>query len=406
MTEPVTTRPQSKRFLLLYGLAWGGGAVAFVPFLTILLPMRVALLAPKGTEVAWLAYIGFAGAIAASISNIGFGYLSDVTRNRRTWIWGGMVLSSGLLLAISTVDSLAGLVVLVVLWQVALNMMLAPLAAWAGDCVPDSQKGLLGGLLAFGPGLGALSGALVTFPGIASPAMRLGLIAIIVTCCVVPVLLAGTRPVFSERHQNSTDPDEQRVTDGGDIGPHAFARMWAARLFVQIAEAALFAYLYYWLRSIDPSIDESQTARVFSVVLVLSAPLALVVGQLTDKIQRPFWPLAICAAISAMALIGMALTATLSLAIATYTLFGLTTSVFLALHSAQALRVLPRSDRRGRDLGLFNLTNTVPSMLMPWLTLALFPSFGFPGLFLAFAVLAAIASTILWPRAGRADTIA
>jgi len=219
-------------------------------------------------------------------------------------------------------------------------------------------------------------------------------------------LVFGTRPALGEQRPCPPGADQPPVTHRGDIGPHAFTRMWVARLSVQIAEAALFAYLYFWLRSIDPSMDDSQTARVFSVVLVLSAPLALIVGQFTDRIQRPFLPLAICAAISAIALIGMAFALTLPLAIAMYALFGLATSVFLALHSAQALRVLPRSDRRGRDLGLFNLTNTVPSLIMPWLTLALVPSFGFPALFLLFAVLAAFASMILWPRAAKSDAFA
>ena len=67
---------------------------------------------------------------------------------------------------------------------------------------------------------------------------------------------------------------------------------------------------------------------------------------------------------------------------------GLATSVFLALHSAHTLTVLPRADRRARDLGLFNLTNTLPSLIMPWLTLALVPQFGFSGLFVLLSLLA------------------
>ncbi len=406
MAEPAATRSHSTRFLLLYALAWGGGAVAYVPFLTILLPLRVSLSAPKGMEVAWLAYIAFAGAIAASISAIGFGYLSDITRNRRVWIWCGMVLSCAMLFAIRRADDLMGFVVLVVVWQLALNMMLAPLAAWAGDRVPDSQKGLLGGLLAFGPALGAASGAVVTIPGMALPDMRLALVALMVACCVMPALVMGAPPAVAEPGEDSTGNRQPRPSQIWTFGRHAFLRMWVARLSVQIAEAALFAYLYFWLRSIDPSMGDSETARVFSVVLILSAPLALVVGQLTDRLKRPLLPLAICAATSAMALVGMAWAPTLPVAIGMYALFGLATSVFLALHSAQALRVLPRSDRRGRDLGLLNLTNTVPSLIMPWLTLALVPRFGFPALFLVFAILAAFASAILWPRIVTADSIA
>ena len=46
-------------------------------------------------------------------------------------------------------------------------------------------------------------------------------------------------------------------------------------------------------------------------------------------------------------------------------------------------------------LGLFNLTNTMPSLVMPWFTLALVPSFGFSGLFLLFAGLALVAALLL-----------
>ncbi|MEL6753662.1 MAG: MFS transporter, partial [Pseudomonadota bacterium] len=58
--------------------------------------------------------------------------------------------------------------------------------------------------------------------------------------------------------------------------------------------------------------------------------------------------------------------------------------------------VLPRPERRGRDLGIFNLTNTIPALIMPWLTLALVPVFGFGGLFFLLAALAIAAFLILF----------
>src|SRR3546814_10893518 len=88
------------------------------------------------------------------------------------------------------------LVGIIIAWQLTLNMMLGPLAAWAGDCVPDDQKGLLGGLLAFSPALGAWSGALVTWPGLVSGESRLIVIALLVASAVLPVLLLGR----SEEH--------------------------------------------------------------------------------------------------------------------------------------------------------------------------------------------------------------
>ena len=77
-----------------------------------------------------------------------------------------------------------------------------------------------------------------------------------------------------------------------------------------------------------------------------------------------------------------------------YGLFGLSSAMFLALHSAQTLRILPQPDRRARDLGLFNLANTAPSLVMPWLTMALVPWAGFPALFGLLAVLSLAAGLL------------
>jgi predicted MFS family arabinose efflux permease len=99
-------------------------------------------------------------------------------------------------------------------------------------------------------------------------------------------------------------------------------------------------------------------------------------------------------------LIGMALAPDMTAAMLGYGLFGLSSAVFLALHSAQTLRILPRPDRRARDLGLFNLANTMPSLVMPWLTMAIIPLFGFPALFVVLAVLSLAAGLLLQPMAG------
>ncbi len=371
-------------------MAAAGGAVAYVPFLTVLLPERISDFAGE-QRVTVLAYAAFAGAIAASLANIGFGWLSDRIGTRRPLIAGGLALSCALLVAMRMADDLPSLVILLVAWQFALNMMLGPLAAWAGDCVPDAQKGLLGGLLAFAPALGALSGALVTLPGLAHADTRLGVVAALVAAMVLPVLVFGkprAMPQLMASEEPAQSPPNPRPR--GTV-----ARMWLARLLVQIAEAALFAFLLYWFRSIDPSVTDNDTAAVFSVVLCISVPLALASGRWSDRTDRPILPLTLGAGVGALGLLAMALADDLATGIAGYILFGLATSVFLSLHSSQTLRVLPRPATRGRDLGLFNLTNTVPSLIMPWLTLALVPLFGFGALFLVLAALSATACLLL-----------
>ena len=76
MAETGAPRRQSIGFLLLYAFAAAGGAIAYVPFLTIWLPSRMTQLA-GAADVQMLGYVTFFGAIAASIGGIGFGSLSD-----------------------------------------------------------------------------------------------------------------------------------------------------------------------------------------------------------------------------------------------------------------------------------------------------------------------------------------
>ncbi len=389
---PQSIGRQSNLFLSLYALAWIGGFVAYVPLLTVLLPTRVSDIAGTAA-VDWLAYIAFVGAIAASLSNIGFGWLSDIIGSRRVVAATGLVLSCMMLILTGTVEQLSSLLILIALWQLSLNMMLAPLAAWAGDCVPDNQKGLLGGLLSIAPAVGAMAGTFVTLPGLANGQERLWLVAGMVVICVLPVLIIGNPRHFPELLHSPTAVDPQQTRPA--LTNEAL-RMWLARLLIQITEVALFAYLLLWLRSLSETFSDNSTAWIYSLVLFAGIPLAMFAGRWADKRDRPILPLSFCAAAVSAGLLLMGVAWDLTSALTGYILFAIAGTVFLSLHSAQTLRFLPRPERRGRDLGIFNLTNTVPALIMPWLTLALVPVFGFSTLFCVLAVFAAVAFFILF----------
>jgi len=102
------------------------------------------------------------------------------------------------------------------------------------------------------------------------------------------------------------------------------------------------------------------------------------------------------AAVGALGLVALAAASTLTAASIAYVAFGVATNAFLSLHSGQTLRVLPSPKHRGRDLGLFNLTNTIPSLIMPWLTILLVPRHGFSALFLLLSLLAICSAAMLF----------
>lgn len=386
MSDGTTSVVQLRRFMWLFALAWAGGAVAYVPFLTILLPLRVASLAGSHS-VEILGLMTFCGAVAASIGNIFFGWLSDRTGRRRPWVALGLSLSTTFLVCIPLAHNPESVLGLLVCWQLALNMMLGPLSAWAADRVPARRTGSLGGLIAFTPALGALSAVIVTNPGVADPDQRLWLVGAMVCACVVPALLF-VRAIPCSGNEQSTE---------GQAARRSFPwLMWLARLLVQIGEAALFAYLLLYFRSLERGLEESHVARLFGMVVVAAVPVAILLGRWADRIEQPARLLAACALCSGFGLLAMSVATDVEQASLAYVAFGLATTTFLSLHSGQTLRVLPNPERRGRDLGLFNLTNTLPSMIMSVLAVTIVPQAGFPILLRILALLVFAASAMLF----------
>ena len=391
-------RLQSRRYLVLYALAAAGGSAAYAPLLTLFLPVY-ATDVWGGEGIVVLSYAAFTGAIAASLANIAFGWASDVTGMRRPWIVAGLILSGVLLTSLFRIESVPLFLAAIAAWQVALNMMLGPLFAWAGDCVPDEQKGTLGGLLAVAPATGALTGVLLTVPDLAAPQTRLVLNAILVAAMVLPVVVFGRPRAMPQLMAPMAQDEAPRPLVAGDPAFPSdrapVARMWLVRLLIQVAEAALFAFLLLWLRTLDAGVTDNRVAQLFTVVLFTCVPLALIVGRWSDSTQQPRLPLTIAAGGAAIGLAILTFAQDIAAGIAGYVVFAIMAGVFLSLHASQTLRVLPRPDTRGRDLGIFNLTNTVPSLIMPWLVLALIPVFGFQALFALLACFAALACILL-----------
>ena len=371
------------RFLLLFALANAGGVVAYAPLLTLLLPAKIALLAGDA-RIEWLGAATLAGAIAASVGNIAFGWASDLIGTRRQWAAAGLCLtiaSYGLLHAATTALSI---VASVVAYQLALNMLLSPLVAWAADVVPDRRKGILGGMFGLGPPIGALAGVVATLPGLAQDWMRLAAVCVLVVVLTVPLLLSP-----APRYPDSPAPEASRRPR-----PAArldFALLWSARLLVQIAGSVMFGFLFYYFQSLSDAPSEAGVARLAALALLLAFPIGLVVGRLSDRLGRrkPF-----LAAAAAAAAVGLALMASgreLVPAATGYILFGCAIGIFLSLHSAYAMQLLPSPAHRGRDMGVINLTNTIPAMIAPLLAMWLVPGRGFEPLLGMLAMLMVLA---------------
>lgn len=393
--KTLTSPRRSLGYLLLYALAYGGGVVAYVPLLTLLLPVKVELLA-GADKIAVLSAATLAGAIAASLANIAGGMISDRSMDRpagrRPWVWVGLagtVTSYGVLhLANSAATVIAG----VVLFQLALNFMLAPLLAIAADEAPDGQKGLVGGLFGAVYPLGALSGVLVTWsPGIGE-GMQFAIVCALIVGLIAPFLVLKSR-------REPVEAVDEVVAGRRASGWRNLTLVWLARLLLQMAGIILFAYLLYYFETVDHGIAvESLPGRIAllsGITAVLVVPLAPALGRLSDVTGSRKLILAGTAGMTTLGLAVMALLPDWPSAAVGYMLFCCGSSVFLSIQNTYAMQLLPSRRNRGRDLGILNLTNTIPAMAATMMAFWLIRADDFTPLLIVLAGLTALGGVLM-----------
>ena len=384
MAISVTLPRPIPRFLIVFALANIGGVIAYLPLLTLLLQLKIELLSGPARIGVFTACVT-AGAIAASGSNVLFGWLSDRSvhsgASRRRWMTGGLVATAASYVLVAIAATPVQIVAAIVVFQFAVNALLAPLMAIMSEEIPDAQKGVAGGLLSFGNPVASAMSALLVGQAALPEAARFALVPTAVAVFVLPLLITRRRAFVPPTQVGAT-----RVNSRRDL-----AVAGVSRLLVQIAAVVTQAYLLYYFETIvaaDAWAElPTRISRLLTVAFVLPLPIALLLGRLSDLTWRrkPFLMLA--AAMAATGLVGMAIARDWTTGATAFAIYTTGSSVFVALHATFAMQLLPTPRRRGRDLGLLNLANTLPSLLGPPLTWMLATPRDFSAVMLTLAVL-------------------
>lgn len=377
---------RSPAFLGVVGLANAGGVIAYLPLLTLLLPIKVEALSGEARIGVFTATV-VAGALASSVSNVAFGWLSDRSaargRGRRGWMTAGIVATAASYGGLAVAATPLALVAAVVAFQIAINALLAPMMAIIAEEVPDAQKGMAGGLLALGSPLASACSTLLVGQALLSEGARLAILPAVTAACVAPLLLTRARiAVPVEGGGARTTPQRRDLFVAG-----------LARLLVQIAGVVTQTYLLYYFESIVPMAERvdlpARIGHLLTIAFVIPLPVALLLGRWSDMTRRRTPAVLVAALVAATGLAGMAAAHGWWMGSVAFAVYATGSSVFVALNAGIAMQALPNPRYRGRDLGLLNLANTLPSLLGPPLAWAFATPQDFTGVMLALAMLAA-----------------
>ncbi|HEY5808682.1 MAG TPA: MFS transporter [Povalibacter sp.] len=404
------TVPVSKTFVFLYALAYTGVWLALLTPMLVTIAVLVRKLAPQNAASDVALVLGV-GAIFAMVGNPVFGHLSDRTTSRygmrRPWLIGGMLCGTAALALVATASNIFIALLGWCLAQLAFNAVLAAIVAILPDQVPATQRGTVAGVLGVCMPIGQVAGTYVVqaLPDslllmFVVPA-AIGLFTVLVLAMTLrdrrlPVSRVPARDFRELLRSFWLDP--RRYPD--------FFWAWLSRFLLVTGTAFLTTYQSnYLIDKMGASVSDVR-ALIFQGMLVQAALIiasSLISGKASDASgQRKVFVLAAAAVygsglwIIAGAtdysgfLMGMAFT-------------GVGQGVFFAVELALVTQILPNRElNAAKDLGMFNIANTLPQSIAPalgWMILSVGHG-NYTSLFIVAGSIAMLSSLAIIPLRG------
>ncbi len=372
MTDPAHSRA-SGAFIAAYWTAQCGNWLGLLTPVALTIAMRVAQIADPAQKMNQLGLILGLGAFASIVMAPIWGYISDHTRSRigrrKLWMIVGVAGGGAGLLLMSATRDITVFGLGWVIAQIGFNANQAALNALLPDHVPEMQRGRVSGLLGLTVIVGVVLGTFLTQFTAANPYLLF-----MVPWLGTVLSLAIVLPMF----RDGPAPDAAKASGGMreilasfSISPREhpdFYWAWISRFLFFMGMAYLQVYAVYFLSDHlkQPMADVPRlifiNGTIGAVITVALSPLA---GWLSDrtKQRKPFVIGAALVAGVGLVTIGMAQTVMHFLIGSAVASVGM--SVYYAVDLALVAAVLPDPENGAKDMGIFQIANTLPQSLAP-----------------------------------------
>lgn len=380
--------------------------------LQILLPAQADRIAAGAGRETLLALVTGVGAAVALVANPVWGLVSDRCRarlgTRMPVVYAGSLLGAAGHVVLFTADSPAVTVAGWALVQLGFNGPFAVLAALIADRAPEEQRGLVGSLFGVGQIVGVISGTLVAESVGGAPLGYL-VLAVGTPALLGAIVLAqhghDRRAVDRPRSAASASSSSPSPDPAGAPGLAGFRPTrdyvwaWLLRFLMNLANAVLLLYLYFFLDAVIGSDDPGGGVLLVTVItLLLSAVCAGLAGALSDKVgrRRAF---AIAGAVGTAAGFAVLATSTsMAQTLVAAAVLGVGWGLFVAVDMAIITSTLASDGTAGTMLGVANIASSLPQVVAPAIAAPLVTSAaGYPALYGVGAGIAVAAALCVLP---------
>jgi MFS family permease len=392
---------------------WFAQFAAWVGILTpviVTIAIRVSQIATPEEKAAQLGVILSVGALGALLAAPLWGAISDRTTarigRRRLWMIIGAVL---LLVGLLTMALASNLLVLGAGWlvcQVGSNANQAALNAVMPDVVPEHQRGRMSGLLGLSATVAILAGTFLT--NFTSPNT---LAMFVVPWLFIPVALALMLIFFDDRPADRETVPRYSLREFGrtfwvnPVKHPDFGWAFLSRFLVFLGTSYFATYQVYFLTDhlrVGPTEIASFVFFSTFITAVITVIVSIAGGWLSDRFRRrkPFvWAAAIVAGVGLLT-IGTATTFGQFLLGAAITSLG--QGLYYAVDIALAVAVLPSQRDAAKDMGVFQIANSLPQSLAPiiapvFLAIGATATGNYPAVFVAATVFAVVGAFAVLP---------
>jgi MFS family permease len=377
----------------------------------ILLPLQLQGLTKH--KIAALGIVTGLGAVAAVIATPLAGALSDRTTHgfrflhlngrRHRWTLGMALLGAISLVILGGLKSIAGIAVLWVLFSAFQNAEYATLTAAIPDHVPVRQRATVAGWTGMPQALGLVAGTIVVvdiYTKILS-----GYIALAIALFLLAVPFVFLTPDYPLEPGHQEPFSWREMIKGYWISPKEypdFAWAWITRFLASLAIAMGTLYLLYFLEGPVHYKQHFHSAAtngleiliiIYTVCVVLTA---VVGGVISDRMGKRKMIVTVSGVLMGVAALLLTFVETWDASLVAAVLFGMGFGAYLAVDQALITQVLPAAKDRAKDLGIINIAIVGPAAIGPAIAAPITSLLGYPALFGATAIVAALGSALVW----------